>query len=183
MIKTTFSTNIEQIIKKNTSVFLDYTRVTYHVKFPNPSTFTYKDEKKLIQTLVWLTGAEFKDILVDGIREGSIIVSLLISDCRITTLKLLYNPENLSKTCLKMAKYFNYEIIKVVIQEDVIDMPGKCSFLNNGHTFCIYMHAIENQHKKTESKTCIFQTFQLYLKMIQLLHQIRVKVTVKHHTR
>ena len=49
-----------------------------------------------------------------------------------------------------MAKYFNYEIIKVVIQEDVIDMPGKCSFLNNGHTFCIYMHAFENQHKKRE---------------------------------
>lgn len=128
MIKTTFSMNIEQIIKQNTSVFLDYTRVTYHIKVPNPSAFTYEDEKKLIQTLIWLTGAEFKDILVAGIREGSIIVSLLISNCLITTLKSLYNPENISKTCLKMAKRFNYEIIKVVIQEDVFDMPGKCSF-------------------------------------------------------
>lgn len=104
-------------------------------------------------------GAEFKDILVDGIREGSIIVSLLISNCLITTLKSLYNPENLSKTCLKMAKYFNYEIIKVVIQEDVIDMPGKCSFLNNGHTFCIYMHAFENQHKKKRVKHAFFRHF------------------------
>lgn len=99
--------------------------------------------------LATLIHANHDDILVSGVKNGCVIVKMMIRNCLIPTLKALYTSEKkISMTCQWMLKLsLKYKIIKVIIQDEVIYPPGMnlLTFLN---TFSIIILFIDCKYTK-----------------------------------
>lgn len=90
---------------------------------PDIDSYSEKELKKLRAMLVNITGAQFDDILVTGVKTGCVIVTFMIRNCLIPTLRSLYTPEKLAyQWMLKLP--LKHKIVKVIIEDEVIYMSG-----------------------------------------------------------
>lgn len=84
--------------------------------------------------LATLIHANHDDLLFSGVKNGCVIVTMMIRNCLIPTLKALYTSEKrIDMTCQWMLELsLKYKIIKVMIQDEVIYPPGMnlLTFLN-----------------------------------------------------
>lgn len=81
--------------------------------------------EKLRAMLSTLLGAQYDDVLVCGVKEGCVIVTFMIRNCLIPSLKDLYSSEKQNMVCQWMLKLqFKYKIMKVVIEDDEVFMSG-----------------------------------------------------------
>lgn len=105
--------------------FSDHTKVKYVINCPNISEYGIPELEKLREMLATLIHANHDDILVSGVKNGCVIVTMMIRNCLIPTLKALYTSEKISMTCHWMLKLsLKHKIIKVMIQNEVIYPPG-----------------------------------------------------------
>lgn len=89
------------------------------------SYYTRTDLEELRESVALLTNAQFDDILVCGVRNGCVIVTFMIRNCLIPTLRAFYMSEKQSMACHLKLKH---KIIKVVINDEVVFMPGTIFF-------------------------------------------------------
>lgn len=99
----------------------DHTRTKYVVNCPDILSYSKTELKKLRGMLVIITNAQFGDILVSGVKTGCVIVTFMIRNCLIPTLRSLYTPEKLAyQWMLKLP--LKHKIMKVMIEDEVIYM-------------------------------------------------------------
>lgn len=90
---------------------------------PDILSYSKTELKKLRGMLVIITNAQFGDILVSGVKTGCVIVTFMIRNCLIPTLRSLYKPEKLAyQWMLKLP--LKHKIMKVMIEDEVIYMSG-----------------------------------------------------------
>lgn len=88
---------------------------------------------KLRNILEVFTKGQYDDIIVAGVKNGCVIVTLMIRNCLIPKLRKLYTSEKRSMTCQWMLKFpLKYKILKVMIQDDLIYMSGMSFSLTLG---------------------------------------------------
>lgn len=103
-----------------------HTEVKYIINCPGISDYQRSELEKLRLMLATLIHANYDDILVSGVKTGCVILTMMIRNCLIPTLKALYSSEKLTLTCHWMLKLsLKHKIIKVVIQDEVIYPPGR----------------------------------------------------------
>lgn len=106
--------------------FSGHTEVKYIINCPGVSEYRRSELEKLRLMLATLIHANYDDILVSGVKTGCVIVTMMIRNCLIPTLRALYTPEKLTLICHWMLKLsLKYEIIKVMIQDEVIYRLGR----------------------------------------------------------
>lgn len=106
--------------------FSGHTEVKYIINCPGVSEYRRSELEKLRLMLATLTHANYDDILVSGVKTGCVIVTMMIRNCLIPTLKALYTSEKLTLTCHRMLKLsLKHKIIKVMIQDEIIYPPGR----------------------------------------------------------
>lgn len=111
----------------------DHTKVKYIVNCPKMPDYTRTELEKLRVMLATLLHAHYDDILVSGVKNGCVIVTFMLRNCLVPTLKTLYTSEKISMTCQWMLKLsLKYKVMKVMIKEEVIYMSGM--FLYNTYT-------------------------------------------------
>ncbi|XP_052702119.1 uncharacterized protein LOC128178800 isoform X2 [Crassostrea angulata] len=103
----------------------DHTKAKYVINCPDISEYDLPELEKLRLMLATLIHANHDDILVSGVKNGCVIVTMMIRNCLIPTLKALYTSEKrINMTCQWMLKLsLKYKIIKVMIQDEVIYPP------------------------------------------------------------
>ena len=84
--------------------------------------------KELRETLTYLTGAEYNDIFVSEVNNGCVEVCFMVRNHLIPKLRKCYMPENIYNTRQSLSKDFRNKIIKVVIQDEVVDLSGMSFF-------------------------------------------------------
>lgn len=90
---------------------------------PDILSYSKTELKKLRGMLVIITNAQFGDILVSGVKTGCVIVTFMIRNCLIPTLRSLYTLEKLAyQWMLKLP--LKHKIMKVMIEDEVIYMSG-----------------------------------------------------------
>lgn len=105
---------------------LDYTEVKYIINCLGVSEYRRSDLEKLQLMLATLIHANYDDIFVSGLKSGCSIVTMMIRNCLIPTLKALYTPEKLTLTCDQMQKLsLKHKIVKVMIQDEVVYPHGR----------------------------------------------------------
>lgn len=100
---------------------LDHTKVIYKINCPDVSHFSRKDLEELRESVALLTHAQFDDVLVCGVGDGCVIVTFMIRNCLIPTLRAFYMSEKPSMACHQKLKH---KIIKVIINDEVVYTPG-----------------------------------------------------------
>ena len=100
-----------------------YTKVQYFINVPNDSDYQKSDLENLRKTLVILLSANFNDVIVCGVKDGSVIVIFMISDYLIPRLMALFKSEE------KILQILKENIFKIMIQDDVVFSKG--IFSNN----------------------------------------------------
>lgn len=109
--------------------FPDHTRVVYLINCPNMSLYERSELETLRIMLSTLIHANYDDIIVSGVKNGCVVVTFMIRNCLIPSLRTLYLPSKRSMTCQWMLKLpLHYKTVKVMIEDDVIYMSGKFSF-------------------------------------------------------
>lgn len=76
-----------------------------------------------------LTGAKYHDIYVSQVNNGCVQVFFMVKNHLIPTLRKCYMPENINNTRKSLSTDFKNKIIKVVIQDEVLDLSSKSFFL------------------------------------------------------
>lgn len=99
----------------------DHTRTKYVLNCPDIDSYSEKELKKLRAMLVNITGAQFDDILVTGVKTGCVIVTFMIRNCLIPKLRSLYTPEKLAYQWM-LNLPLKHKIVKVIIEDEVIYM-------------------------------------------------------------
>lgn len=103
---------------------IDHTKVKYVVNCPGISVYPRSEVEKLRLMLATLIHANYDDILVSGLQNGCVIVTMMIRNCLIPKLKAIYTSEKISMTCQWMLKLsMKYQIIKVMIQDEILYPP------------------------------------------------------------
>ena len=102
------------------SFISDYTKVRYFINVPNLASFNKSDLEKLRMIVILLLNANYDDVIVSGVQEGSVIVIFMIKNCLISLLIGLFKSEKIK---------LNQNIFKVMIQDDVVFSKG--IFSNN----------------------------------------------------
>lgn len=103
-----------------------HTKVKYFINCPGISDYPRSELENLRKMLATLIHANYDDIVVSGVKTGCVIVTMMIRNCLIPSLKALYTSEKLTLTCHWMLKLsLKYKIMKVVIKEDVLYPPGR----------------------------------------------------------
>lgn len=100
---------------------LDHTKVTYKINCPDMSHYPRADLEELRESVALLTNAQFDDVLVCGVRNGCVIVTFMIRNCLIPTLRAFYLSE---KQTMAFHGELKHKIINVTIKDDVLYMPG-----------------------------------------------------------
>lgn len=101
----------------------DHTKVKYIVNCPKMPDYKRTELEKLRVMLATLLHAHYDDILVSGVKNGCVIVTFMLRNCLVPTLKTLYTSEKISMTCQWMLKLsLKYKVMKVMIKEEVIYM-------------------------------------------------------------
>lgn len=72
-----------------------HTEVKYIINCPGVSEYRRSELEKLRLMLATLIHANYDDILVSGVKTGCVIVTMMIRNCLIPTLKALYTSEKL----------------------------------------------------------------------------------------
>ena len=85
------------------------------------SHFSRKDLEESRESVKLLTNAQFDDVLVCGVGDGCVIVTFMIRNCLIPTLRAFYMSEKPSMACHQKLKH---KIIKVIINDEVVYTPG-----------------------------------------------------------
>ena len=107
--------------KKNLLSFIsDHTKVCYFINVPNLASFKKSDLEDLRTTIILLLNANYDEVIVSGVQEGSVIVIFMIKNCLISLLIGLFKSEKIK---------LNQNIFKVMIQDDVVFSKG--IFSNN----------------------------------------------------
>lgn len=92
--------------------------------------------------LATLIHANYDDILLTGLQNGCVIVTMMIRNCLIPTLKALYTSEKIGMTCHWMLKLsLKYKIMKVMIQDEILYPPGM--YLPTSH---LYLGSVKCLH-------------------------------------
>lgn len=103
-----------------------HTKVKYFINCPGISDYPRSELENLRRMLATLIHANYDDIVVSGVKTGCVIVTMMIRNCLIPSLKALYTSEKLTLTCHWMLKLsLKYKIMKVVIKDDVLYPPGR----------------------------------------------------------
>ena len=89
--------------------------------------------KELRETVRYLTGAEYNDIIVSEVNNGCVKVCFMVRNHLIPKLRLCYNTENIINTPQSLSKGFRNKIIEVVIQNEVVDLSGMSFFLTKSN--------------------------------------------------
>lgn len=100
-----------------------YTKVQYFINVPNVSDYQKSDLENLRKTLVILLSANYNDVIVCGVKDGSVIVIFMISDYLIPCLMASFKSEE------KISQLLKENIFKIMIQDDVVFTKG--IFSNN----------------------------------------------------
>ncbi|XP_056021854.1 uncharacterized protein LOC125649231 isoform X2 [Ostrea edulis] len=101
----------------------DHTRVVYLINCPNMSLYERSELETLRIMLSTLIHANYDDIIVSGVKNGCVVVTFMIRNCLIPSLRTLYLPSKRSMTCQWMLKLpLHYKTVKVMIEDDVIYM-------------------------------------------------------------
>lgn len=109
-----------------------HTKVKYIINCSGVSKYPRSELEKLREMLANLIQANYDDILVSGVKTGCVIVTMMIRNCLIPTLRALYTSEKLTLTCHWMLKLsLKHKIMKVMIQDEVIYPPGRSWFIIN----------------------------------------------------
>lgn len=94
--------------------------------------YTRTELEKLRVMLATLLHAHYDDILVSGVKNGCVIVTFMLRNCLVPTLKTLYMSEKISMTCQWMLKLsLKYKVMKVMIKDEVIYMSGMFLYILN----------------------------------------------------
>nr|XP_022302853.1 uncharacterized protein LOC111110585 isoform X3 [Crassostrea virginica] len=101
-----------------------YTKVKYkiHRQFLKNSELT-----EITETIMFLTGAKYDDIYVSQVSNGCVQVCFMVKNHLIPKLRKCYMPENINKTHQSLSTDFKNKIIKVVIQDEVMDLSNEAS--------------------------------------------------------
>ena len=104
------------VIKMDIIYFLlGYTKVQFSIYCPESSNYTNEDLETLRQVLKNFTNAEDEDILLTGVKMGSIIVIFMIRTDVIPQIRKLFMSE-----LYQMLQSLKYKIMEVVIEDEVI---------------------------------------------------------------
>ena len=82
--------------------------------------------------MVALLNAQYDDVLVCGVKEGCVIVTFMIRNCLLPSLKAFYESEKRNTTCQWELKF---KIMKVMIEDRVVYMSG--TILSKRNDQCI----------------------------------------------
>lgn len=85
------------------------------------SSYKRSELQLLRKTLVALLNAQYDDVLVRGVKEGCVIVTFMIRNCLLPSLKAFYESEKRNTTCQWELKF---KIMKVMIEDRVVYMSG-----------------------------------------------------------
>ena len=114
-----------KIIYRLCVTFSDHTKVNFEINCPHLPSYSRAELEKLRTMLSILLRAQYDDVLVCGVKEGCVIVTFMIRNCLIPSLKDLYSSEKQYMVCQCMLKLqFKFQIMKVVIEDDVVYMSG-----------------------------------------------------------
>nr|XP_022302688.1 uncharacterized protein LOC111110476 isoform X3 [Crassostrea virginica] len=103
------------------------TEVKYKIHCP----FLKNNElTELTETIRCLTGAEYNDIYVSEVNNGCVKVCFMVRNHLIPKLRKCYMPENINNTHQSLSKDLRNKIIKVVIQDEVVDLSDVHRFGN-----------------------------------------------------
>ncbi|XP_078340290.1 uncharacterized protein LOC111110476 isoform X2 [Crassostrea virginica] len=106
---------------------LGYTKVKYKIHCP----FLKNNElTELTETIRCLTGAEYNDIYVSEVNNGCVKVCFMVRNHLIPKLRKCYMPENINNTHQILSKDLRNKIIKMVIQDEVVDLTDIHRFGN-----------------------------------------------------
>ncbi|XP_078320637.1 uncharacterized protein LOC111111582 isoform X2 [Crassostrea virginica] len=94
----------------------DHTKVQYSINVPNVSSYPKPSLEDLRASIVMLLRAKYDDVIVSGVKNGSVIVTFMIRNYLVPCLKELLKSEE-SIICQKMKEM---KIFKVVIQDDIV---------------------------------------------------------------
>lgn len=100
-------------------LFVDCKKVEYTINTQNES-YTHEHLRTIRETVGDLISAKYDDIIVTGVKEGSVLVTFMIKGRFIPKLRSLYTQRNRSTTCATMFQRLKYEVMKVTIQDQVI---------------------------------------------------------------
>lgn len=78
-----------------------------------------------------LLRAKYDDVIVSGVKNGSVIVTFMIRNYLVPCLKELLKSEE-SIICQKMKEM---KIFKVVIQDDIVYIRGICTLVKLSRVF------------------------------------------------
>ena len=85
---------------------------------------------ELTETIRCLTGAEYNDIYVSEVNNGCVKVCFMVRNHLIPKLRKCYMPENINNTHQSLSKDLRNKIIKMVIQDEVVDLTDIHRFGN-----------------------------------------------------
>lgn len=94
---------------------LGYTKVQFRFHCPETSDYTNQDLEALRQVLKNFTNAEDEDILLFGVKSGSVIVIFMIRTDVIPQIRKLFMSE-----LYQMLQSLKHKIIEVVMEDEVI---------------------------------------------------------------
>lgn len=114
-----------KMISSEHVTFSDHTKVKFVINCPRLPSYKRAELEKLRAMLATLLRAQYDDVLVCVVKEGCVIVTFMIRNCLIPSLKDLYSSGKQNMVCQWMLKLqFKYKIMKVVIEDDVVYMSG-----------------------------------------------------------
>lgn len=100
-------------------LLVGYNKAQFIIHCPESSTYKNEQVEHLKTVLKHLTNAKDEDILLSGVRKGSIIVIFLIKSDIIPQIRHLFISE-----CHKILQRLNLNITKVLIDDEVIYTSG-----------------------------------------------------------
>lgn len=101
-------------------LLLGYTKVQFRMHCPESSIYTNEEVETIRNVLKTVTNAKDKDIILSGVKKGSIIAIFMIRSDFIPKLRQLFMSE-----CHKMLQPLKHKILEVLIEDEVIYSSGK----------------------------------------------------------
>lgn len=101
-------------------LLLGYTKVQFRMHCPESSIYTNEEVETIRNVLKTVTNAKDKDIILSGVKKGSIIAIFRIRSDFIPKLRQLFMSE-----CHKMLQPLKHKILEVLIEDEVIYSSGK----------------------------------------------------------
>ena len=112
-------------------IFSDHTKVQYSINLPNVSSYPKQSLEDLRTSITILLFANYDDVIVSGVKNGSVIVTFMIRNYLVPYLKALLESEE-RIICQRMLEM---KIFKVVIQDDIVYIRGICTLIKFSRIF------------------------------------------------